>query len=460
MTVSRFLVLLYKLFFVGLALQFFLQTFVTFTLAFTPPRMEYVRLRKEGIIGLLAIFVALDTVFSRRRKSLVTPARIGRFTLALLVWLGVTYLIHTNILGEPLNTYIMAVKYDFLWFIILLVWFHASHRISQDDKHHLLERYGRVIQWMLVLALVRYFVIAIKPGTLKLFGYDNFVFEGDVGQRPPAAYYTHINRWFPRNQFLFERPISRWFFLTAFRPIFFVLFLYKKPLKETRGRRVLFGLNVLITFSRAARGSWVIQLFILGFFFYARSRKKFLLTIALPAVLGLWVIGYLWYEQIFERDYSNNGHIDMIAQWLRMAAVQPLRGYGWASVGPGSHREGGSGYNPENQFLQIFLEFGAVGFVCRCVLYLTLHLRGIRPFLKKNFIPESVSQSQLLLAACSIGLIGLSASGMVLHSFSDRMSVYPFMLYMGIVLASLTPAARALWPLEHDEDLRTDNKLV
>ncbi len=28
----------------------------------------------------------------------------------------------------------------------------------------------------------------------SVFGYDNFVFEGDVGQRPPAAYYTHINR--------------------------------------------------------------------------------------------------------------------------------------------------------------------------------------------------------------------------------------------------------------------------
>ncbi|MDR2415239.1 MAG: hypothetical protein LBD75_01110 [Candidatus Peribacteria bacterium] len=46
------------------------------------------------------------------------------------------------------------------------------------------------------------------PNGLKFFGYDHFTFEGTIGARPPAAYYTLINKGFVRNQFLFERPIS------------------------------------------------------------------------------------------------------------------------------------------------------------------------------------------------------------------------------------------------------------
>lgn len=457
---SRTIIGIYKVFFVGLLLQFFLQTFVTFSLGIDYPRMEYVRLRKEGIIALLLVFVAGDILFSRKWKQLIKPSFIGRFTLALIVSIAGAYLIHTMILGEWLQTYIIAVKYDFLGFIILLAWFHASQRITPDDKHALLLRYGKVIQRTLVLALIWYFVIAIKPGTLKLFGYDNFVFEGDVGQRPPAAYYTHINRWFPRNQFLFERPISRWFFLTAFRPIFFMLFLYKKPLRETRWRRGVFGFNVLITFSRAARGSRIIELILMGRLLYARSLKKFVFTIILPVLFGMGVIGYLGYEQIFARDYSNNGHIDMIQQGLRMIAEQPLRWYGGAAAGPWSHREWWSAYNPENQFIQIIIEFGLIGFLGRFFLYVSLNVRWVLPFLKKNTAEDGFSDAQLLFAACSIGLIGLSASGMVLHSFSDRMSVYPFMLYMGIVLSALTHTVWTPWISVVEEDLRNDSKLV
>ncbi|MDR2190897.1 MAG: hypothetical protein LBP53_07160 [Candidatus Peribacteria bacterium] len=46
------------------------------------------------------------------------------------------------------------------------------------------------------------------PNGLKFFGYNHFAFEGTVGARPPAAYYTLINKGFVRNQFLFERPTS------------------------------------------------------------------------------------------------------------------------------------------------------------------------------------------------------------------------------------------------------------
>jgi hypothetical protein len=45
---------------------------------------------------------------------------------------------------------------------------------------------------------------------------------------PPAAYYSQYNQGYVRNQFLFERPISRGFFLVAFWPLFFALAIKKR----------------------------------------------------------------------------------------------------------------------------------------------------------------------------------------------------------------------------------------
>jgi hypothetical protein len=47
------------------------------------------------------------------------------------------------------------------------------------------------------------------PNLLKFAGYNQFNYEGDVGIAPPAVYYTQFDSGFARNQFLFERPISR-----------------------------------------------------------------------------------------------------------------------------------------------------------------------------------------------------------------------------------------------------------
>jgi|GEM_PF-4845826 len=40
-----------------------------------------------------------------------------------------------------------------------------------------------------------------------------------------------------------------------------------------------------------------------------------------------------------------------------------------------------------------------------------------------------------IILAFSLGLLGLSIEGLVLHSFVDRMIVYPFMALFGIAFA-------------------------
>ena len=429
---KKFLIVLYKIFFIWLLIQFFLQTVATFQFGLDQPWMQYIWLWKEGILAVLILLSLILIIKERRWKQIFINKIVTWRTIVLVLAIGVTALLHLQVLNLDLGTYILAFKYDFFWFIILLAWFHSSAFIEQQDKQDLLVRYAKVLKWSLILALLWYAIIFIKPWTLKLVWYNNFVFEGTVGSAPPAAYYTQINRWLTRNQFLFERPISRWFFLTALFPFFFVMFLHNKPLKETWWWRSIYTLNIILTFSRAARWAWIIQLFLLWIILYWKDLRRFFRKILIPLILVFGVIGYVWYSSIFDRQYSNTGHIEMIQLWLDYRVESPLVGWWWSSAWPWSHRESErtliwEPFNPENQFLQIMIEFGIIWFVFWFFIYFVLNIIGLRAW------RDHQHNRSLLLLAVSVGMIWLSASGMVLHSFTDRMIVYPYMLLFGII---------------------------
>jgi hypothetical protein len=430
------LTILYKIFFIWLLAQFFLQTFVTYKLWMDMERMKYVWLRKEAIIWIIWLLALGNIIRRKDRKQIIATPTLGRRTLWLIISVALAACIHILLLGQPIWTFILAFKYDFFGFFILLVGLHSAWGISEASRQEILVRYGRVIKRSLVGALVWYAVIFIKPGTLKLFGYDNFMYEWSVSVQPPAAYYTLINHGVTRNQFLFERPISWWFFLTAFFPFFFMLFLHKKPLRNTRTWRTIYGVNVLFTFSRAAWGSWIIELIGIWLFVYRKDIKKFMFYILLPIVIVLWWLWAVAYQSVFQRSYSTNWHIEMLQNWTKLYMKSPLLGHGWWRAGPASHREWWPKFNPENQFLQILIEFGLLWFLPRFLVYLTLNLIWFHHVVassKKKIKTLQQKNTTLFLAAMSLWMVGLSASWMLLHSFSDRMIVYPLMLIFGIV---------------------------
>ncbi len=68
---NKFLIALYKIFFVGLLVQFFAQTFVTFGLGI---EIDYLWLWKEVVIGVIAILALVGVVWrGRRRQIIITP---------------------------------------------------------------------------------------------------------------------------------------------------------------------------------------------------------------------------------------------------------------------------------------------------------------------------------------------------------------------------------------------------
>jgi O-antigen ligase len=99
----------------------------------------------------------------------------------------------------------------------------------------------------------------------------------------------------------------------------------------------------------------------------------------------------------------------------------------------------GEAYNPENQYLQIWLEYGIFWFAWRMYLYLWLHVIGRKAYKleqdEHHKLMKKTRQYGMIIFALSLWLFGLTIEWIFLHSFVDRMIVYPFMAIFGLAYA-------------------------
>lgn len=425
---ERVFLVLYKVFFIGLLLQFFVYTFVTFQLGWDGLWADVFWLRKEIMVIVGSLFAAWYIWQKKLRQSKKAVWYVTLIFIALMVY----GLLDTLFKWISISWFIKAWKYDFIGYMIFLTTYYLSHHITPAKATGFMTWVMKTYKVLLVLALLRYVMLSLKPGVLKLFGYDRMSIEGDIGQRPPAVYRTREFEWLPRNQFIFERPISRGFFLTAFFPLFFVQYLQRRSMKKTWFWRGVYALNVIFTYSRAAWGSWIIELWILWAVTYRKQMYFFVKKFLLPAFLILMAVARIAKDQVINREFSNTWHVQLLIQWWHYFSDNRLLGMGAWSVWPASHRAWWLSFNPENQFLQIAIEFGIIWFLIWMTIYLRLHKIGFDT-IRTQWKQKKLSLESRYAIAFSIGMLGLSISGMVLHSFTDRMIVYPFMLVGGVI---------------------------
>lgn len=432
---QRILIIGLQVFLLGLIIHFFVYNIVTYVIGATWPLMEVIRLWKEvftiGFLGILIFYV-----LKYKELSIFKHDKRLRWLQWTFIALLVVTFIFTIAKWLDVGMFVKAFKYDFIGYFIFFISYYLYRYLPEGSTEKLTKWYLLIIQWLLVFALIWWFVLLIKPGTLKIFGYTTTTIEGKVGEQPPAVYRTGEHQWYPRNQFLFERPISWWFFLVAFFPLFYIFFLQRKSLRKTRFWRWVFALNIILTFSRAARWAWIIELIILGVLSYRKNIKKYALKVLLPMIIVLAAIAFIGRSQIIDRSFSNTWHVQLFVEGWHMFTESPLIGKWAGHVGPASHWDGGLAFNPENQYLQILIEFGIIGFILWMAIYLFLNWVGIRDFLKLWKSKEKqLPQHYQMIMAMSVGMIGLSICGLVLHSFTDRMIVYPMMAMFGLILA-------------------------
>ena len=249
---QRTLIIGLKAFLLGLILHFIVYNFVTYVLHLSGPVMEIIWLWKE--IFTIGFFVALAWYVIRFKELKIFKhdkalRRLQRIFIAMLVITFAFTLLH----GLSIGMFVKAFKYDFIGYFIFFVCYYLHRYLPEKTTERLNKWYILIIQVLLVLGVLRWCALLIKPGVLKIAGYTTRSIEGKVGEQPPAVYRTGEHQGYPRNQFLFERPISWGFFLIAFFPLFYMYVLQRKSLKKSRFWRGVFALNVILTFSRAAR---------------------------------------------------------------------------------------------------------------------------------------------------------------------------------------------------------------
>jgi len=465
----RYFFQLFVIFFLGLLLQFFLQTL--FQHAFWLD-LGLFWLWKEFLVFFLLVSSFFSFFFLKKQRIqtlLSDPVSLvflfSSFVLLLFSWIS------SLVNNVSPFLWLTSLKYSFFPFLVFFSFYFPlryqlfSFSSSPLSSKKTLSFVSSTLTICLLAGLVWYLMLATKPWTLRYVGYDPLSYEGVVWEAPPTVYRSDYNMGYARNQFLFERPIMWWFFLIAFFPLYFVLVLHKKSFRKRWFEWLLYFLNVFVTFSRAAWWSFLIELLFLffltrrGWFFSSFSSLKFVRFCQkkiswlsfFSSFLGKLVISVVFFSwgfvflstllssRFLQRDFSDRGHVEWVLVWLEMVWEKPLW-WSWPwSAGPSSHQwELGEGeeeraFNPENQYLQIRIEYGFFWLLAWFWFYCFLLFLSFRCFVvlqKKSSRKGLLNEERQLLwsiFALWVGLIGLFIEWLVLHSFWDRMSLYPFL---------------------------------
>lgn len=431
---------------IGLIFHFIGVNFLQFVVWLPKGLMLGISLRKELLIGVLCVTIAWYYVaqFGVRqgRKELFKDIYFRRLSIWFAVVVGVTLL--SSLANGSRSHYLLAWRYNFTAFLLLLLGYQVAQIIPSVSTRRLTSLYAEIMKRIIGFGLLWYFIISTLPWALKLFGYDRHVYEGNIGERPPAVYYAALDHGAPRNQFLRERPIFYGFYLVAFWPFFLLIYLRRAPRVEQVFYWLLYMLNIFSTFSRSAWLVRIMQTILLFFLLYGKQALKYLKYLFIPLLgLGALVWVYFYYE-IFGpgRQFSNTGHINAFFESLDILKTHRLRGLGAGTAWPASHQLG-VWFNPENQYLQIWIEYGIFGFLTWFAYYVYFNISWLihngRNNVKNYRQDTNIlhwDNHRLALLAFNIGLIWLSICGLVLHSLGDKMSFWPLMLFYGLWLGT------------------------
>ena len=481
--------LLCKIFIIWLLIQFFLQTFITFKLWRDWKFRTLFWMWKEFI--LLILIVILIRYISINLKSRIKDIKnkencqnitrnlliknckskyVIQFILIFIFTTIIFLLLAIWLQHVGIKAFILSAKYDLLWFFIFWIWICLSLLFFTEKDKDIINLYNKLITRSLILWLCRRFLVRLMPNTLKLFWYNPHIYEWTVWQNPPAAYYTLINQWHVRNQFLFERPTSFGFWLIAFFPVFVLWYLRNKKRKDQIFPSVIFWLLILSTRSRAWIAIWAIEAIVLFFILYWKTIKKYFIWLIILSIIWLLWLAYLW-RWIMVREHSNTWHLQLMKAWWNIAK-ENLFIWRWAWYSwPASHqlcytdepvdiyqeintihldnkrceilrKENIKNqistywFNPENQYLQILMEYWIIWLIFRliiCIFIIYYTAKMIQLYRKKNKSPYQESLYYTLLWFW-IWFIWLCAEWLVLHSLVDRMVIYPFFLLYWITI--------------------------
>lgn len=425
---SRFdavLVFFSKFFVLGLILHFFFHTIFQYGLGLSLPTA--LLLWKEILVFFLLLVSFCFILFHRKFGFFLQ----SHSYLIWYIWLffmlfAWTVYTHFYIHHSLLSAWLLSVKYDLFPFFVFISGVWVSFVLPSSLRSRFLDWFIWILKNVLIVSFVWYVGLHFFPHLLAKLGYSLDAYQREYDIAPPLYYLQHIWTGTIRNQGLFGGPVSWWFFLTAFWPLYFRHFVgWNKKNSMSFVRRwfwiLLYLVNVWLCYSRGARLAVVLETLVLLIFYYRRWWRQLLVSGILLVVGVVGLVRWKWPSSLLSRNLSDNGHVDHVVEWLRLVVSSPWVGYGWWTAGPASYRVmGGNFFNPENQYLQIAVEYGVIWLVLWLSLYVLLVSKSV--LLSTQRCDDGllgVARNMLLL-----GLFGLAVSGMFLHPAVDSQVMY------------------------------------
>lgn len=270
-----------------------------------------------------------------------------------------------------LNSVIYWWRYDFLFFIIFLIYKHWKQFLDIKFKDLILIFIYSGISALFLSVFIKF---RIWEDTLLLFWFTDYISNWTYNWSIPTYHWLE-NSWMKRFQWIFDWPNAMWFFLILFTYLF--LYLQKKKNEfYVFFIIIIFSLLLFSTFSRSAI-LWIIWstfiLILLNFkYIYKNFKKELVAWIILLLLISSisWIIFQDKIKNIVLRTWSTTWHFDRMRIWIWRFIEKPF--WSWlAESGPGYRniyknkqtKADEQYYIPESWFVQQLTEWWIIYFI-------------------------------------------------------------------------------------------------
>ncbi len=279
-----------------------------------------------------------------------------------------------------LNSIIYWWRYDFMFFIVFLIFKHGRQFISVNINE-LIKLF--LISWWISIFFSLLIKFRLWEKTLISFWFIDYISNWTFNWKIPNYHWLE-NSWIKRFQWIFDWPNQMAFYIILYTSIFMH---YLKKKFEYYVVLILIFLFILlfITYSRSAL-LWVfVWLWILLFLNIKniyKIYKKYFIRWIISFLIIIWLFLFIFSEKvenIFFRHSSTTGHFDRMEIWIDRFLEKPFwswlaeSGPAYRSIYPEKQTKIDEQYYiPESWFIQQLIEWWIIFFSLFVLIFINI----------------------------------------------------------------------------------------
>ena len=297
----------------------------------------------------------------------------------LIFWYIWYWLFITLINNLEIKAFIYGWGYDFIFFIVFLIFRHSKPFLKIKVK----DLFTIFIYSASIVLFLSLTIKLIWEEFLRLFGFNYYVSNWTFNWSVPIYHWVE-NSWLRRFQWIFDWPNQMAFFLIIY--LWVIFHLWRKKLEFYHSLIFIFIFILLLsTYSRSAL-LWffwgILLLIILNIKILFKKYKKFIIYIV-PIILFIIIIFFSIFQRhiynIIMRPASTSWHIERMTTWIKLFLDKPM--WHWLASSWPAYRKVFSNnitkqeeknFIPESWFIQQLVEWWIIYFSLFCSIIVTI----------------------------------------------------------------------------------------